>query len=101
VDLIESHFAEAPAEHWLGRLTEAGVPSGKVRSLDDVYGWDQTRSQGLLLEVDHATAGTLTLPGSPLRYDDNAHSGGREAHLAPPTLDQHGAAIRAWLDTDG
>ena len=99
VDQIESHFAEAPAEHWLARLAEAGVPSGKVRSLDDVYEWEQTRSQGLLLEVEHATAGTVTLPGSPLRYDDNPHSGGRADHLPPPTLDQHGAAIREWLDS--
>jgi crotonobetainyl-CoA:carnitine CoA-transferase CaiB-like acyl-CoA transferase len=99
VEQIEFHFAEAPAEHWLGRLAEAGVPAGKVRSLDDVYGWEQTRSQGLLLEVDHATAGSVSLPGSPIRYDDNAWSGGRSTHLPPPTLDEHGAAIRAWLDS--
>ena len=39
----------APAEHWLSLLAEAGVPSGKVRSMDDVYSWDQVLSQGLLL----------------------------------------------------
>ena len=39
-----------PAEHWLAALSDAGVPSGKVRSMDDVYTWDQTLSQGLLLD---------------------------------------------------
>ena len=73
------------------------MPAGKVRSLDDVYDWEQTRSQGLLLEVDHPAYGALTLPGSPLRFDDHAFSGGREHHQPPPMLDQHGAAIRAWL----
>ncbi|MGZ6754642.1 MAG: CoA transferase, partial [Nocardioides sp.] len=91
--------ADQPAEHWLARLAEAGVPAGKVRSLDDVYSWEQTLSQGLLLEVEHATQGTLRLPGSPVRFDDNAFSGGRETHQAPPTLGQHGAAIREWLDS--
>ena len=95
---LESHFAGADAEHWLARLAEAGVPAGKVRSMDDVYSWEQTLSQGLLLAVDHPTLGSVQLPGSPLRFDDNAFSGGRAQHLAPPTLDQHGDAIREWLE---
>jgi crotonobetainyl-CoA:carnitine CoA-transferase CaiB-like acyl-CoA transferase len=99
VALLEAHFATDPAEHWLALLAEAGVPSGKVRTLDDVYAWDQTLSQHLLLSVAHATQGTLNLPGSPIRFDDNAFSGGRREHLAPPTLGQHDEAIRAWLDT--
>src|SRR5262245_59878433 len=41
IALIESHFAAGPAEEWLAALAEAGVPAGKVRSLDDVYSWDQ------------------------------------------------------------
>ncbi len=95
---IEGLFADQPAEHWLDLLAEAGVPSGKVRSLDDVYTWEQTLSQGLLLSVDHATQGALNLPGSPIRFDDNAHSGGRTTHLAPPTLGQHNESIREWLE---
>src|SRR6476469_1967339 len=98
VALLEAHFATDPAEHWLGLLTEAGVPSGKVRTLDDVYAWEQTRSQGLLLSVEHATQGSLNLPGSPIRFDDNPFSGGRSTHLAPPTLGQHNESIREWLD---
>jgi crotonobetainyl-CoA:carnitine CoA-transferase CaiB-like acyl-CoA transferase len=98
IERIETLFADKPAEHWLALLADAGVPSGKVRSLDDVYGWEQTLSQGLLLSVEHATQGRLDLPGSPIRFDDNAFSGGRSEHVAPPTLGQHDAAIRAWLD---
>jgi len=101
IALIETHFATGPAEEWLAALAEAGVPSGKVRTLDDVYAWDQTLSQGLLLEVEHATQGTLKLPGSPLRFDDNTFSGGRSHHDAPPTLGQHNESIRAWLDAPG
>jgi crotonobetainyl-CoA:carnitine CoA-transferase CaiB-like acyl-CoA transferase len=98
IERIETLFADEPAEHWLGLLAEAGVPSGKVRSLDDVYGWEQTLSQGLLLSVDHATQGRLDLPGSPIRFDDNPFSGGRAEHVAPPTLGQHNESIRAWLE---
>ena len=96
---LEAHFASAAAEHWLAVLAEAGVPSGKVRSMDDVYGWDQVLSQGLLLSVEHPTLGPIDLPGSPLRFDDQPYSGGRATHAAPPTLGQHSEAIRAWLDS--
>ncbi len=100
IAVIEGVFAGEPAEHWLALLLDAGVPAGKVRTLDDVYGWDQTLSQGLRLEVDHPAYGRLALPGSPIRFDDNAFSGGRAEHAAPPLLDQHGDLIREWLDTD-
>lgn len=95
---IEAVFAEQPAEHWLQLLTETGVPSGKVRTIDEVYAWDQLLSQGLLIDVEHATQGTLQLPGPSIRLDDNAYAGGRERHEAPPTLGQHNESVRAWLD---
>ncbi|MDX6374197.1 MAG: hypothetical protein QOD98_3185 [Nocardioidaceae bacterium] len=95
---LESQFAPDGAEHWLALLAEAGVPAGKVRAMDDVYAWEQTLSQGLLLSVDHSTLGSISLPGSPLRFDDNSFSGGRSSHEAPPTLGQHNESIREWLD---
>jgi crotonobetainyl-CoA:carnitine CoA-transferase CaiB-like acyl-CoA transferase len=101
IEVIEGLFTDQAAEDCLAQLVEAGVPAGKVRTLDDVYEWEQTRSQGLLLSVEHETLGTRELPGSPIRFDDNAFSGGRADHLAPPTLGQHNDAIREWLDTDG
>jgi crotonobetainyl-CoA:carnitine CoA-transferase CaiB-like acyl-CoA transferase len=97
VAAIEAHFAAEPAEHWLELLLGAGVPAGKVRSMDDVYSWEQVHSQGLVLQVEHPAYGPLRLPGSPLRFDDNAYSGGRERHLAPPMLGEHSAVIREWL----
>jgi crotonobetainyl-CoA:carnitine CoA-transferase CaiB-like acyl-CoA transferase len=69
-----------------------------VRSLDQVYTWDQTLSQGLVVDVDHATLGPLRLPGPPLRFFDEAGAETtRTAHTPPPVLDADGADIRAWL----
>ena len=70
-----------------------------MRTLDDVYTWDQTLSQGLLVDVDHPTAGRVQLPGPPLRFDDNSYAGARETHLPPPLLGEHDDAVRAWLDS--
>ncbi|MDQ6522041.1 CoA transferase [Nocardioides sp. LHD-245] len=100
IALVEGVLADLTAEEALARLDGAGVPAGKVRTLDDVYAWEQTLSQGLLIDVEHTTLGDIQLPGPTLRFDDNAYAGGREQHVAPPTLGQHNDEIRAWLDAD-
>ncbi|HET6627607.1 MAG TPA: CoA transferase [Nocardioidaceae bacterium] len=95
---MERSLAADSAESWLARLAEVGIPAGKVRTLDDTYTWDQTRSQGLLIDVEHPTVGPVQLPGPPLRFDDNAYAGAREKHLPPPRLGEHNESVRAWLD---
>src|SRR5215470_10654072 len=94
---VDEAFGREPAAAVLVTLAGLGIPAGKVRDLEEVYGWEQTRSQGLLIDVDHAALGTITLPGPPLRFEIGGQETGRSEHLAPPVLDQHGAAIRAWL----
>ncbi len=101
ITAIETVFAAESADHWLALLHDVGIPAGKVRSMDDVYSWEQVRSQGLVLEVDHPAYGVLPLTGSPLRFDENAFSGGRERHLPPPLLGEHNDEIRSWLAEPG
>ena len=94
VAAIDAAFADQTLADLLPRLAAAGVPAGEVRTLDRVYDWEQTRSQGLLVEVEHATAGLLTLPGPPLRFDGSTPV----KHTAPPVLGQHDVSVREWLD---
>ena len=91
---VDAAFGQKAAAQVLATLAELGIPAGKVRDLEEVFTWEQSKSQGLLIDVEHAALGRITLPGPPLRFDDG---GGRAEHQAPPTLDQHGAAIRDWL----
>ena len=103
---LNAAFAPYPLKDLLPRLAELGIPAGEVRTIDRVYDWEQTRSQGLVLSVDHPVLGEIELPGPPLRLDDLPYAGGRAEHLPPPTLGQHNDSIRAWLDdldeaTDG
>lgn len=92
--LIENALSAEGRAHWLGLLGRAGVPAGAIRTINEVYEWDQTRSQGLVISVDHPVLGLIELPGPALRFDQHA---GRE-HAAPPLLGQHDATIRDWLD---
>lgn len=98
IAVLDNIFALQPAEHWLDLLNRTGIPAGKVRNLQEVYEWEQVRSQGLLVEVDHATKGRLRIPGPVVRFDDNPFGGARAEVGAPPTLGQHSESIRSWLD---
>lgn len=100
IALLEGAFADTSADRLLERLADAGVPAGRVRDLQEVYEWEQTRSQGLLVDVDHPTLGRVQLPGPPLRFFD--YDGTEDTpveHSSPPLLDEHGPAIRTWLQT--
>jgi formyl-CoA transferase len=98
IQFVEGVFAGWKAADLLARLAEIGVPAGKVRTVDEVYAWEQTRSQGLLVDVGHATLGRLRLSGPPLRFfDQQGQEITRTAHTPPPILDQDSAAVRTWL----
>jgi crotonobetainyl-CoA:carnitine CoA-transferase CaiB-like acyl-CoA transferase len=103
IALLEGAFASIGAEDLLARLNKVGIPAGKVRTIDDVYAWDQTASQGLLIDVEHETLGPLQLPGPPLRFFSPGPDGETETtrsdHLPPPVLGSSNEAIRAWLSS--
>jgi crotonobetainyl-CoA:carnitine CoA-transferase CaiB-like acyl-CoA transferase len=92
--VIEAALSVADRAYWLPLLAEAGVPAGSIRRIDEVYEWAQTRSQGLVISVDHPLLGEIELPGPVLRFDGQPP---RE-HAAPPLLGQHDASVRSWLD---
>jgi len=94
VALIDEAFSRRPMAHWLPLLASIGVPAGEVRTMDRVYEWEQTRAQGLIVDVEHATLGQISLPGLPLRFDGSTPL----PPSAPPTLGQHDESVRRWLD---
>jgi crotonobetainyl-CoA:carnitine CoA-transferase CaiB-like acyl-CoA transferase len=98
IALIEDAMGDEPSAELLARLATAGVPAGVVRTIDEVYAWEQTRSQGLVIDVDHPVLGNIELPGPPLRFfDQDGTERTRTHHNPPPTLGQHNDTIRRWL----
>jgi crotonobetainyl-CoA:carnitine CoA-transferase CaiB-like acyl-CoA transferase len=93
---IEKALAAGTRADWLEKLSAAGIPAGSIRTIDEVYEWDQARSQGMVVEVDHPALGPIELPGSPLRFDGAAP----RAHTAPPLLGQHNDSVMAWLEDE-
>jgi crotonobetainyl-CoA:carnitine CoA-transferase CaiB-like acyl-CoA transferase len=94
--LIDGIFSRYTADELLSKLDALGVPAGRIRSIAEVYEWEQTRSQGLVITVDHPTLGAIRLPGPPLRFFDAAgHEHTRREHSAPPVLGEHNELLAA------
>ena len=108
IEVVEAAFADWDAEPLLARLAEVGVPAGKVRTLDEVYAWDQTASQGLLVEVEHPTLGAAhaARPAAALlrrrrrRGDPPRPRRAAAARRARPTRSAPGSAGRRDGDVD-
>lgn len=84
-----------PVSYWMETLQDAGVPVGRVRSIDEVYQWQQLDHIGMIDRVSHPTAGNLELPGSPVRYSRS----GRPYPVAPPTLGADTAEVLGDLNS--
>lgn len=95
IDAVNRAFAPYGAAELLEKLNHAGIPAGKVRTLGEVYTWQQVVSQGLVVKVDHPLLGTIDLPGPPLRFFDcgDEVETTLTKHDAPPLLNEDGPAI--------
>ena len=97
-EMVAARFAFYNTDELLAKLDRIGVPAGRIRSIREVYEWEQTKSQGLLIDVDHATLGSITLPGPPLRFfDADGDELTRKHHTAPPVLGADNGLVQATL----
>ena len=93
-EVMKPALTAATVDEWIERLDEAGVPAGRIRSLDEVYASGQVEHLGLIDVVNHETLGELRLPGSPLAYSRS----GKPPAAAPPTLGEHTSDELSKLD---
>ncbi|OBF30051.1 CoA-transferase [Mycobacterium sp. ACS1612] len=100
-EMVQARFGYYTTDELLAKLDRIGVPAGRIRSIREVYEWEQTKSQGLLIDVDHATLGNITLPGPPLRFfEADGTELTRRHHTAPPVLGADNDLIAATLPAE-
>jgi crotonobetainyl-CoA:carnitine CoA-transferase CaiB-like acyl-CoA transferase len=79
------------SEHWLIRLTEAGVPCAPVLTRNQVIRAPQVEALGMIVEIDHARAGRLRQMRNAARFEGTPASIRRGA----PALGEHSDEILA------
>lgn len=99
VTTIEEALSQVDRDELLSRLSEAGVPAGAIRNLDEVYESEQTRSQGILINVKRSALGSIELPGTAIRIESSTGlSLLRQEHDAPPLLGEDTTETLRWAD---
>lgn len=82
---IDVILGQRTADEVLEQLIGAGVPAGRIRTLPEVYDWEQVRHLGLVHRLEHPLLGEIAVPGPPLIID-GVPMASREA---PPVLGDH------------
>lgn len=88
MEAFEAVLRREPAAHWLSVLRAAKVPAGPINGVDEAFALAEELGMEPVEEV-----GGLPLVTPPLRLDGERPAISR----APPALDEHGEALRAWL----
>jgi len=81
---LADRFRSAPLDEWSRRLAAAGALFALVRTFPEVFGDARVRRE-MLGEIEHTTAGRLTLLANPLRYSETPAT----VRLPPPRLGEH------------
>jgi crotonobetainyl-CoA:carnitine CoA-transferase CaiB-like acyl-CoA transferase len=67
--MLQKPLLEDTSENWITRLNKAGVPSGPVYAMDQVFADPQVKHLGLAWPVPHPILGEVTLVRSPMNLD--------------------------------
>jgi formyl-CoA transferase len=67
---VEEQFETKTTEEWLKILDAAGVPSGPVRFVQELFEDPQVQANDLVVEIEHPLAGHLRMVGPALKMSD-------------------------------
>ncbi|XP_054671763.1 succinate--hydroxymethylglutarate CoA-transferase isoform X4 [Grus americana] len=80
-DILSTRFSEKTTIEWLQLFEGSGVPYGPINNMQQVFSDPQVLHNGLVMEMNHPTAGRIAVPGPGVRYSEFAVS-----HPKPPPL---------------
>lgn len=85
LDALAEIFQTRPRDYWIERLKRAGIATGQVRDLHEVFGSDDAAARGTVVEQPHPTIEKVKTIASPLRLQGTPPV----YRLPPPLLGEH------------
>jgi crotonobetainyl-CoA:carnitine CoA-transferase CaiB-like acyl-CoA transferase len=89
VPLLNEVLATRKTEEWLKRFEAEGVPAGRIKSVAEVCESEHLKARGMIVSLDHPTAGSVKVMGVPVRL----HGTPGRAELPPPRLGEHTQSV--------
>ncbi len=93
IPILNDLLAARPADEWLARLEQAGVPAGRIRTVAEVCESPHLKARGMVVKLRHPKAGAITVMGVPVRLWQTPGA----ATAPPPLLGQHTEEILTRL----
>jgi len=88
--LIEQALSSNSADYWYNVLKDSGIPVAVVRTVSQSLSHPQTLENGMVVEIQHSTAGLIKSLGLPIKIDNVR---GRKNNMPPPLLGEHNNEI--------
>lgn len=85
--ILESELQKRPADEWIERINNAGIPAAPIYNLAQALESDIVQSLGMVAEVEHPVIGDLHVLGRPVTGSTSQEE--HWLHRAPPLLGQH------------
>ena len=85
VRLIEERLGARSRDEWIAAFAAAGLPTGPINTIDQVFADPQVLHRGMVQEIEHPTAGRVKLVGVPVKFSRTPG----EIRLPPPVLGEH------------
>lgn len=85
VRMIEERLQTRSRDEWVEAFGAAGLPTGPINAVAEVFQDPQVRHRGMVQEVTHPTAGKIKLAGVPVKFSSTPGA----VASPPPFLGQH------------
>lgn len=83
--ILEAHFAQQDADHWLEKLRSVRVPCGQVNGLSDILSDKQFLARGGMVELSHPLVGHFQTLANPIHFSATPVT----YRQHPPLLGEH------------
>jgi crotonobetainyl-CoA:carnitine CoA-transferase CaiB-like acyl-CoA transferase len=87
--IVADRLRQEPRQHWIDRLSAAGVPCGSVRNFQELFADPQVAAREMVASLQHPTIGAMQVLGVPVKLSDTP--GGIDT--PPPRLGEHTDAV--------
>jgi crotonobetainyl-CoA:carnitine CoA-transferase CaiB-like acyl-CoA transferase len=95
--LLEEWVRPQTADEVVEKVRGAGLPCAKVATIDEVVKDPQLKHRGMLVEVNHPTAGRVPMHGLNIHFSETP----QKIRRAAPLLGQHNEEVYGrWLNLD-
>ncbi|TYB31111.1 MAG: CoA transferase [Candidatus Mcinerneyibacterium aminivorans] len=85
IPAIENILKQNTKDYWINKMEQYDVPGGPIKKFNEVFDDPQTKHREMVKEINHPTAGSVKLVGSPIKMSKTPVKFDKH----PPLLGEH------------